>query len=80
MLSFFSEGQRTMKRFLASALIVGVSTFGLVGCEQKSEVKDEKTIKTPTGTEKVTTTTIEDKKTGDAKDPAPTSPARIAPK
>ena len=63
-----------MKRFLASALIVGVSTFGLVGCEQKSEVKDEKSVKTPSGTE-TTTSTTEVKKTGDAKDPNATTPS-----
>ena len=57
-----------MKRLIASALIVGVSTFGLVGCEQKSEVKDVKEIKTPGGTEKVTTK-VTDEKTGDQKTP-----------
>jgi hypothetical protein len=72
MLSLHIKRNLNMKRFLAAALIVGVSTFGLVGCEQKSEVTDVKTIKTPTGTDKVTTT-IEEKKTGDAKDPAPTT-------
>ncbi len=79
MLSFLSEGQQIMKRFLASALIVGVSTFGLVGCDQKSEVKEEKTVSTPSGTDKVTTT-VEEKKTGDAKDPAPSTPPVEAPK
>ncbi len=55
-----------MKRFLASALIIGVSTFGLVGCEEKSEVKKTTEVSTPSGTEKVTDkTTVE--KTGDAK-------------
>ena len=38
-----------MKRILASALIIGVSTFGMIGCEQKSEVTDQKTVKTPNG-------------------------------
>jgi hypothetical protein len=67
-----------MKRFIASALIIGVSTIGLVGCEQKSEVTDQKVIKTPGGTDTVTTK-IEEKKTGDAKDPAP-APATDLPK
>jgi hypothetical protein len=67
-----------MKRFLASTLIIGVSTFGLVGCEEKSKVEDVKTIKTPGGTDKVTTT-VEEKKTGDQKDNAPTAPATPAP-
>ena len=62
-----------MKRFLASALIIGVSTFGLVGCDEKSEVKKETEIKTPGGSDKITTTT-EEKKTGDAKDNAATPP------
>ena len=62
-----------MKRLLASALIVGVSTFGVVGCDQTTQVKDEKTVKTPNGSEKITNTT-EIKKTGDAKEPAPTTP------
>ena len=79
MLSFLSEGQQTMKRFLASALIVGVSTFGLVGCDQKSEVKEQTTVKTPAGTDTITKTT-EEKQTGDAKDPAPTTPPVEAPK
>ena len=79
MLSFLLEGQRNMKRFLASALIVGVSTFGLVGCDQKTETKDQKVITTPSGSEKITTTT-EDKKTGDAKDPAPATPPVESPK
>lgn len=39
-----------MKRFLASALIVGVSTFGLVGCEDTSKVETKTTTETPSGT------------------------------
>lgn len=45
-----------MKRLLASALIVGVSTFGVVGCEQKTETKNVSETKTPDGTKKVTDT------------------------
>jgi hypothetical protein len=61
-----------MKRFLASSLIIGVSTFGLVGCDEKSKVEDVKTIKTPDGSEKVKTT-VEDTKSGSAKETAPTT-------
>ncbi len=67
-----------MKRFLASSLIIGVSTFGLVGCEQKTEDKVKETSTTPGGkVEKTTEVKIE--KSGDAKDPAPTAPVE-APK
>ena len=79
MLSSLIEGQSTMKRFLASALIVGVSTFGLVGCEEKSEVKTTTEAKGPEGSVKETDTKkIE--KTGDAKDGAPTPAPVEAPK
>jgi hypothetical protein len=59
-----------MKCLLAAALIVGVSSLGLVGCDQQTEVKKETTIKTPTGS---TTETIKDtvKKTGTDKEPTP---------
>ena len=74
MLSSLIEGQHTMKRFLASALIVGVSTFGLVGCEEKSEVKTKTESTTPGGSETVTDTKkIE--KTGDAKDGGAMAPS-----
>jgi hypothetical protein len=78
MLSSLIEGQRNMKRFLASALIVGISTFGLVGCEEKSETKTTTESKTPTGSETVTTTT-QDKKTGDMKDGGATPPPVVEP-
>jgi len=58
-----------MKRFLAAALIVGVSTFGLVGCEDKGEVKKVEEIKTPEGTNK-TTDTHKVETTGGDKAPA----------
>jgi hypothetical protein len=67
-----------MKRFIASALIVGVSTFGLVGCEQKSEDKTVTETSTPGGKIKETKTDKVEK-TGDAKDPAP-APATDIPK
>lgn len=77
-----------MKRFLASALIVGVSTFGLVGCEDTSKVEKTTTTETPSGT----TTETETKKvetSGEAPPApattpeapaAPTAPAAEAPK
>ena len=43
-----------MQRFLASALIVGLTTIGLVGCEEKTEVKKTTEINTPDGTKKIT--------------------------
>jgi hypothetical protein len=57
-----------MKRFLVSALIIGVSTIGLVGCEQKSEDKVVKETKTPEGTVKETDS-VKVEKTGGEKDP-----------
>ena len=36
-----------MKRFLASALIISVSTFALVGCDQTSTDKKVEEVKTP---------------------------------
>lgn len=63
-----------MKRFLASALIVGVSTLGLVGCEQTSSDVKKEEIKTPGGSTTVTTKT-EVEKSGDHKDPNPSTPA-----
>jgi hypothetical protein len=43
-----------MKRFLASALIIGVSSFGLVGCEERTEVKKVTEINGPGGSKKIT--------------------------
>jgi hypothetical protein len=74
-----------MKRFLASSLIMGVSTCGLVGCDETREVE----VKTPTGTHKVTIPTEEkkseekkpeEKKPDAAKDGAMTPPSTEAPK
>jgi len=63
-----------MKRFIALALLVGVSTFGLVGCDQTSTDKKTEEVNTPNGKVKATTETkIE--KSGDAKDPAPSTSA-----
>ncbi len=59
-----------MKRLLASALIVGVSTFGVVGCEEKTETKTVSEVKTPDGTKKVTDKTTTEA-TGDQKSTEP---------
>ncbi len=73
MLSTPSQGQQIMKRLLASALIIGVSTFGLVGCEQKTEDKVVKESTTPGGGKVKETTDVKTEKSGDAKDPAPST-------
>jgi len=65
-----------MKRFLATALILGtVSTFGLVGCGEESKVKEETQVSTPSGTQ---TTTTEVKT--DVKGDPGAAPAEPAPK
>jgi hypothetical protein len=64
--TFLSKGN-PMKRFVASVLIIGVSSFGLVGCEEKGSTVTTEKVKTPTGSEE-TTIKVEDKKTGDMKD------------
>jgi hypothetical protein len=58
-----------MKRFLTAALIAGLfSTTGLVGCEEKSEVKQSETVTSPGGTTETTKTeTI--KSTGESPPP-----------
>jgi hypothetical protein len=71
MLSSPNEGQSTMKRFLALALLIGGSTFGVVGCTETTEVKKVEEVKGPEGTKKITDkTTIE--ATGDQKGTTPT--------
>ncbi len=56
-----------MKRFIATSLIIGVSTFGLVGCDEKSESTTKQEVKTPNGSE-TKTIKVEDAKSGDMKD------------
>jgi len=48
-----------MKRFLSSALVLGVFSMpimALSGCGEETKVEDKKTIKTPEGTSTTTTT------------------------
>jgi hypothetical protein len=65
-----------MKRFLASALVVGVaSCFGLVGCSDESKVKQTETVSTPEGK---TTTTTEKKIDSSGSNPPPSSAGETA--
>jgi len=60
-----------MKRFLTAALVAGAfSSFGLVGCGEKAEVKTQETVSTPGGTT-TTTDSKEIKSTGE--NPPPNS-------
>ncbi len=61
-----------MKRFLASALIIGVASIGMVGCDEKTKVEEKKTVETPNG-KATEIKTDEIKKSGDAKEGAPAS-------
>jgi hypothetical protein len=56
-----------MKRFLAIALLLGASTVGMVGCDEKSKDEVTEKIKTPTG-EVEKKVTVEEKKSGDQKE------------
>lgn len=60
-----------MKRLTVATLIVGVISIGVIGCTEKSSVKQETKIKTPGGTTTITTEK-EIKKTGD--NPPATTP------
>ena len=53
--------------FLAMALVLGSSTIGLVGCDQKAEEKTVNTKTTPGGEVKTETSTKVEK-SGDAKE------------
>jgi hypothetical protein len=60
-----------MKRVIAATLIASVVSIGMIGCTEKSSVKQETKIKTPGGTTTITTEK-EVKKTGD--NPPSTTP------
>jgi hypothetical protein len=53
-----------MARLLACMLLGSVLSLSLVGCAEKTQVKETKKVETPGGTN-TQTTTIEEKKTGD---------------
>ena len=53
-----------MIRVIAATLIASLVSINMVGCSDKSSVKEEMKIKTPDGTTTITTET-EVKKTGD---------------
>ncbi len=55
-----------MKRILALALIIGVSSLGLVGCDQKSTEKEHSEVNTPNGSVKKDVK-VEETRTGDQK-------------
>ena len=74
MLSSPNEGQPIMKRFLALAFLIGGSTLGLVGCDQTSSDKKTEEVNTPGGKIKTETET-KVQKSGEAKDPAPSTEA-----
>ena len=57
------ERKFIMKRFIASAVIFGVCSIGLVGCAEKESAKKETTVTTPGGTTTIKTET-DVKKTG----------------
>ncbi len=58
-----------MKRFLFGTMILGILSLGFAGCDQKSTVKEQRTVTTPGGTTTITTEQ-EVKKTGDNPPPA----------
>ncbi len=60
-----------MKRVIAATLITSVVSIGMIGCTEKSSVKQETKFQTPGGTTTITTEK-EIKKTGD--NPPATTP------
>ena len=60
-----------MKRFIASALVLGLLSFtttGLVGCGEETKVKEKETVTSPTGS---TTTVNEHKVESSGSNPPP---------
>jgi len=64
-----------MKRTLASALILGVCSLGLVGCGEESKTEKKETVSTPEGS---TTTTKTEKETTSGSNPPPSTPGETA--
>ena len=58
-----------MKRIVVGMLFAVVMSIGMVGCAQKTQVKETKTTETPSGTT-TETKTDEIKKTGEHRDDA----------
>jgi len=70
------QGNLFMKRFLATALVLGLmSPLGLVGCSDKAKVETTETIKTPGG-QTETTKSTEVKSSGE--NPPPNSAGETA--
>jgi len=64
-----------MKRIAVCSCVVLSLAFGVVGCAEKTQVKETKQVTTPGGSD-TKTTTVEERKTGDHKDDnAGTTPA-----
>ena len=53
-----------MKRIAVCCLVALGMSLGMVGCAEKTQVKETKTVTTPGGSD-TTTKTTEEKKTGD---------------
>jgi cell division septation protein DedD len=64
-----------MKRTLASALILGVCSLGLVGCGEESKVEKKETVSTPEG---ATTTTKSEKVESSGTNPPPSTSGETA--
>jgi hypothetical protein len=65
-----------MKRFVTAALLAALcSTTGLVGCSEKSQIKEKETVSTPGG-QTTTETTKEIKSSGE--NPPPNTAGQTA--
>jgi len=69
-----------MKRFLALSMILGVTSFGLVGCGEESKVTETSTTSTPDGETKVTEETKVETSGENPPAPAEGAPAVEPPK
>jgi hypothetical protein len=71
-----------MKRFLTLSVILGVTSFGLVGCGEESKVEEKTTVETPGGSTEVKKETSVNKsgENPPAAAPADAAPSTEAPK
>jgi hypothetical protein len=70
-----------MKRFLTLSVILGVTSFGLVGCGEESKVEETQKVTTPEGSKEVKTeTSTTEKGNAPATPPAETTPPAEPPK